>query len=158
MEDIWDIDQRKESVLWCYHRHASSHDGETTMIDRGHSSDENIDVTTEYAKRLSQTKSGRFFLLFLTVSLTCFWDNNSCRLVFCHIQSRGLAFLVALIFFSIGNHDMIGLVIDISALKYHSLYIWIKQHCSIFFDFPAWCIQLIFLMNVVKFSLRRFTK
>ena len=54
------------------------------MIDRGDSSasDENVDVTTEYAQRLSWTEKGRFFVLLMTVILTCFWDNNSCRLFF----------------------------------------------------------------------------
>ena len=99
------------------------------------------------------------FLLLMTGNLsTCFWDNNSCRLVlFATLSPRVSHFLVALIFHSIRNHDLIGRVIDLSALKYHSLYLLINQYSTIFFGFPAWPILEIFLINKVKFLLRRFT-
>ena len=100
------------------------------------------------------------FLLLMTGNLsTCFWDNNSCRLVlFATFSPRVSHLIVALIFRSIrSNNDLIGLVNDLSALKYHSLYLLINQHCTIFFGFPAWFILLIFLMNIVKFLLRHIT-
>ena len=86
----------------------------------------------------------------MIVSLTCFWDENFFRLVLFAIFSPS-HFLVILLFRSIQNHDVIGLIaIDLSALL-------TNQHVTIFFGFPAWSILLILLMNIVKFSLWRFT-
>ena len=76
----------------------------------------------------------------MIVSLTCFWDENFFRLVLFATFSPS-HFLVILLFRSIQNHDVIGLIaIDLSAL-------FINQHVTIFFGFPAWFIRLINVMN-----------
>ena len=88
----------------------------------------------------------------MIVSLTCFLDENFFRLVLFATFSPS-HFLVILLFRSIQSDDVIGLIaIDLSALKYHSLYLLINQHVR-FFGFPAWFIRLIKVMNMIS-SLR----